>query len=143
MGNEKFSIEIDAARRLLRLRLIGFWSNDDVVAFATAEQLAVAKLAGKTGEHLVLADLSEFKLQSQEVVKSCQSFIASARLSSKRLALVGGEGLAWIQIKRVMVRDRMQAFMNIADAEEWLFSNSECDTPKLARSFGTPSRAGF
>ena len=115
-----YRIEVDARRHLLRLTLEGFWDADTVRAFARDEQAAVARLRCARGEHLVLADLSGFTIQSQEVVAMCKAFIDNATNASKRLALVAGDGLARIQYKRVMGRAQMQMFTTIAEAEAWL-----------------------
>jgi hypothetical protein len=118
-----YRIEVDAGRNLVRLTLNGFWQIETVRAFATDEQAAVASLSCGKGEHLVLADLSHFTIQSQEVVSMCKAFIDGATNTAKRLALVAGPGLARIQYKRVMGRDHMQLFQTVAKAEAWLFQD--------------------
>lgn len=115
-----YTFEPDRARGLLRIALSGFWSAETARDFAVDQQAAVASLGCANGEHVVLVDLSEFKIQSQEVVKLCKAFIEGANNSSRRLALVGGEGLARIQSKRVLGRDEMRMFDSVRDAERWL-----------------------
>lgn len=116
-----YTIDVDAKRNFLRLTLEGFWTIDTVRAFARDEQAAAARLSCAPGDHLVLADLSHFKIQSQEVVAMCKAFIDGATNASRRLALVAGPGLARIQYKRVMGREAMRMFPTVADAEAWLF----------------------
>jgi hypothetical protein len=118
-----YTIDVDPGRRLLLLTLEGFWEMETVRAFARDQQAAVARLGCAPGEHLVLADLSRFKIQSQEVVAMCKAFIDGATNSSRRLALVAGAGLARIQYKRVMGRDAMRMFPTIAEAQDWLFED--------------------
>jgi hypothetical protein len=129
MALGSYTIEIDAVRKLLRLQLIGFWTPEIAAAFVEAQQAAVRRISFQPHQHLVLADLSAFNLQSQVVVGICRDLIAKAPLPSKRLAIVGGEGLARIQIKRILVRDRMEVFSNVSSAEDWLF---RVETDRLA-----------
>lgn len=60
----KYTIQVDAARRIVSVALIGFWDQLDVQAFAIDQQAAVRSLQCRPGTHLVIADLSDFKLQS-------------------------------------------------------------------------------
>ncbi len=115
-----YTFEPDRPRGLLRIALSGFWSAETARDFAVDQQAAVAALGCANGQHVVLVDLSAFKIQSQEVVKLCKAFIEGATNSSRRLALVGGEGLARIQSKRVLGRDEMRIFDSVRDAERWL-----------------------
>lgn len=115
-----YIITVDAPRKLVRLQLIGFWTAEMAAAFAAEQQAAVRRICSRPNQHLVLADLREFNLQSQVVVDICRDLIAHASLPSKRLAIVGGEGLARIQIKRILVRDRMEVFASPTEAEAWL-----------------------
>jgi hypothetical protein len=141
-----YTIEVDTRRHLLRLTLEGFWQMDTVRAFAADEQAAAARLTCGAGEHLVLADLSGFTIQSQEVVAMCKAFINGATNSSKRLALVAGPGLARIQYKRVMGRDHMRMFQTIAEAEAWLLEGAAAapaETTAPASRQGGKSEAVF
>jgi hypothetical protein len=118
----EYRIETDAGRKLVRVKLIGFWDEAVANAFAVDEQAAVRTVARHSGEHLTLADLGEFNLQSQVVVKICQNLIEHAELKSRKLAVVSGDGLARIQIKRILLRDTMRVFSSVPEAEEWLFA---------------------
>jgi len=126
-----YTIALDHAHGLLRLKLSGFWTADTVRAFAADQQAAVAKLGCANGNHIVLVDLSGFVIQTQEVVAMCKAFIDGAANPSRRLALVRGEGLARIQSKRVLGRPDMAIFGSIAEAEHWLFSPDD-----RVRSYG-------
>lgn len=123
---ECFQIRSDVARSLLRISMTGFWSERDVFDFIAAEQAAAAALPCKKGEHLVLADLSDLKIQSQATVALFQDFIRTPTLRSRKLAMVGGKGIAWMQIRRMMVRESIAAFADINSAEFWLFANDNC-----------------
>ncbi|WP_298810436.1 hypothetical protein [uncultured Sphingomonas sp.] len=56
------------------------------------------------------------------VVEDCARFISSAAIKAQRLALVLGPGLAWMQAKRMIVRERVAAFDDPVKASAWLLS---------------------
>jgi hypothetical protein len=128
-----YTFELDRPRGLLRIALSGFWSAETARVFAVDQQAAVAALGCARGAHIVLTDLSELKIQTQEVVNICKAFIDGAGNSSRRLALVGGEGLARIQSKRVLGRDNMKVFNSVREAEEWLLAPTTVTDRPLRR----------
>lgn len=132
MDGGSYRIGVDAANKLISLELIGFWSAATAAAFARDQQAAVRRICTRPHQHLVLADLSDFALQPQVVVGICREMIADARLPSRRLAVVGGEGLARIQIKRILVRDRMEVFSDRESATAWLLAGESVDARRSA-----------
>jgi hypothetical protein len=127
-----YTIEPDHENCLLHLRLQGFWTAEIARSFAIAQQEAAGALACPPGAHLSLADLTEFKIQSQETVAICAKLIASAGNRSRRLAIVAGTGLARIQIKRVLLRDEMQVFDDVSSARRWLLDARWSASAKVA-----------
>lgn len=125
MATSRFNITSDPIQSMLRIRMTGVWTRGDVLDFVVEEELAAARLPCQPGEHLVLADLSDFNLQTPPVVGLFQEFIRNPALRSKRLALVGGAGMAWIQIQKMMVRDGIAAFDRVETAERWLISGDD------------------
>jgi hypothetical protein len=123
MEDGSYTIEADATNRLLTLSLVGFWSAEVAEAFARDQQIAARRLSVRPHQHLTLADLSRFSLQPQVVVGICRALIADAALPSRKLAVVAGEGLARIQIKRILVRERMEVFSDRASAMAWLLAD--------------------
>lgn len=119
---QTFRIDVEQKNALVALRLIGFWKTADVAEFGKAQQTAVHDLGCAPGTHLVLADLSDFKLQSQEVVDAFTTLIATASIKARRLALVLGAGLAWMQAKRMVVRDKIAGFTDAKAARRWLLT---------------------
>ena len=130
MQDARYEIDCDIGTKLVRAKLIGFWDVETAKAFAVDQQAAVRRVCFAPDQHLVLADLSEFNLQSQAVVVVCQDLITKAPFRSRRLAVVAGDGLARIQIKRILLRDRMQAFSTTEEAMAWLLA----DDADLGRS---------
>lgn len=115
-----YDIGIQNHNNLVTIRMTGFWSVGTVQDFAHDMRAAVGSLDCMPGDHLVLVDLSQFKIQAQAVIAAFQSFILTADPAARRIAFVRGEGLAHIQSKRVMVRDPMAMFDTRIDAMDWL-----------------------
>ncbi|RYY10607.1 MAG: hypothetical protein EON55_15975 [Alphaproteobacteria bacterium] len=122
MANAVYTIEADPSRKLLRLTLAGFWSASEAVAFAREQQAAVKKLGPPYGTHLTLADVRNFAVQTQEVTAVIRDLVLHATATSKRIALVGGEGLARIQFTRITQRQDVRRFATMEDADFWLFT---------------------
>ncbi|WP_375382507.1 hypothetical protein [uncultured Sphingomonas sp.] len=132
MEDGSYTIEVDVPNRLLLLELVGFWSADTALAFGRDVHAATRRIGVRPHQHLTLADLSRFSLQPQVVVGICRALIVDARLPSRRLAVVAGEGLARIQIKRVLVRDRMEVFSDRSSAMNWLLTDETAAVRRMA-----------
>ncbi|HEY0314867.1 MAG TPA: hypothetical protein VGC28_01220 [Sphingomonas sp.] len=122
-----FELQTDFAKAIVRMKLTGFWTIDTVKAFMVAEQDAASKVVQACGRHSVLADLMDFKIQAQESVALLQGLIGDSRYKAVRLAIVAGEGLARIQIKRIMIRPGMRVFDSVEAAEHWLVDDTAED----------------
>ena len=118
-----YSIVSDKPRRLLTLELTGFWDIDEANAFARDQQRAVRAFGPPFGTHLTLADVSGWPIQSQSVSAIIRDLVVNAGATSKRIALVGGDGLVRMQLKRVVERDGMRMFSSCREAEAWLVSD--------------------
>jgi len=70
-----FTIAAHPRRKLLRVTLQGFFTVEEVGAFARAAQEAVAGMGCRTGDWVHICDISEMKLQSQEVAEAFTRFI--------------------------------------------------------------------
>jgi hypothetical protein len=117
-----YTIDSDPPHRLLRLVLSGFWTEEEARAFARDQQAAVRRLGPPFGTHLTLADLRSFALQTHEVSEVIRQLVINAAATSKRIAMVGGEGLARMQFKRITARDDARMFDTVEEAEAWLLS---------------------
>jgi hypothetical protein len=116
----KFSISVDPATAFVRIKLSGFFTLDDVSAFA-AEQLATyAILAADKGRHRTLCDVSDCKIQLQDVVEAFRQLLTNQDLMSARMAFVTGSSPAKMQIRRLITRDSCRFFETAAEAEQWL-----------------------
>ena len=115
-----FNLTVDRDRGLLRLQLSGFWSATDFARFKKRIVGAVTDLGTGPGQHMILVDLREATLQTQELISNAQDFIANAENKARRIALVAASALARMQTKRLVVRPGVVLFETIEEAERWL-----------------------
>lgn len=93
-----YSFDSRPELQLVRARLWGFWSLEDVEHYARDLPAAVAAaMAGPTG-HLSLVDLLELLPQSQAVVARLQAVVFSTPVPARRLAVACGSSLLLRQI---------------------------------------------
>ena len=117
---EKYAITIDPLSAFVRIKLGGFFALSDVQEFAAALARAYARLASGRGHHLTLCDVSECKIQPQEVVEAFRGLLTDRSLMSERLAFVTGGSPAKMQIRRLIARDTCRFFEQADAAERWL-----------------------
>jgi hypothetical protein len=118
-----FTIETDPARSLVRVRMAGFMSPDEVEDFSRAEQAAVAEMGLGSGEFLLLVDTVGAVIQSQETVAAFAGIVADSPLKARRIAVVRANTLTRMQTQRIlMVREDTAIFSTLAEAEAWLFA---------------------
>lgn len=122
-----YSITVDTANKLLRVKLSGFLKPDEVKAFGNEVQVTVARLGYRSGEHSMLVDTCECSLQAQDVVAAFQRVISNAPIKSRRIAVVTGSSLSRMQTRRILVRDQAAMFDSAADAEHWLLTGDESE----------------
>lgn len=118
-----FEISVDRAAGLVRLKVGGLFSLDDVHDFAVAQREAYSRLGRAKGSHRTLCDVSECKIQLQQVVEAFRSLLTDRTLMSERMAFVTGNSPAKMQIRRLISRETCQFFDNAADAERWLLAD--------------------
>lgn len=114
--------EVDHARNLVRLTLAGFFDESSLQTFAAARTTAFAKLRCAPNSHLVLVDIRDMKIQSQEVVARFGELLSDRRFFARRLAFVVGSTLARLQLLRALKSRQAQTFTSSKDAEAWLFA---------------------
>lgn len=119
----KFTIFVDAAAGLVKLKVGGLFSPDDVKSFAAAQRAAYSKLGEVKGRHRTLCDISECKIQFYQVVEAFRALLNDPALMSARMAVVTGSSPAKMQIRRLIDRDTCRFFDNARDAERWLLAD--------------------
>ena len=116
-----FEISIEPRCGLMRVKLGGFFAVADVEALEFEKRAALVRLGMPANQHLTLVDVSECKLQPQDVFGAFQSAIADPRYMSRRIAFVTGSSLARMQVRRMLKRDDAAFFETVEQAETWLF----------------------
>jgi hypothetical protein len=122
-----FSFDVDVARDLLRVRMAGFFTAQDMLEFQRARIAAHAKLACGPNQHVTLADLREFKIQTQEIVETFRKLLSDPRLAGRRFAFVMGPTLARSQLVRAAGNRDVRFFLDTITGEHWLFHGEDID----------------
>ena len=89
------------------------------------EQAAAANMGCSAGDHVILVDTTELKLQSQEIFSACQQFIDSAPRKARKIALVVGQSVSRMQARRLMSSKRLGTFGSTAEAMDWLLERGQ------------------
>jgi hypothetical protein len=102
----------------------GVLSIQEAHACAAAKERAVVSLGIPYDDHSTLLDIRDLRLQPQEIFAIFTNFVATTKYKSRRIAIVGGEGTARMQFRRVAertpLRDDMRFFTSVEDARQWL-----------------------
>ena len=122
MSFASYSIDLDLPRDLVRIRMSGFFSVEDISRFQK-ELKAAHALLGCRGRPLTINDISGMAIQTQEVTARWGAFLANPAHRSRRLAFVVASTLARAQLKRAIGNRDARMFRNAAEAEEWLFAD--------------------
>jgi hypothetical protein len=76
---------------------------------------------------MTLVDVRGLRLQPQEIYAIYTNFVATTKHKSRKVAIVGGEGTARMQFRRVAerapLRDDMRLFTVMAEARDWLVAD--------------------
>ena len=119
-----FEIETSQADRIISVRMIGSFTMEEARACAAAKEEAVQGLGPPFDAHSSLVDVRDLRIQTQDIFAIFTSFVANTRHKSRRIAIVGGEGTARMQFRRVAerepLRDNMRFFTAVGEAREWL-----------------------
>lgn len=125
MTPASYTIELDPARELVRVRMAGFFAPEDVARFQAELQRVHRRLdCGAKGGPLTINDISGMAIQSQDVVARWGAFLADPAHRSRRLAFVVASTLARMQLQRVIGGRDAQLFTDAAEAERWLFADA-------------------
>lgn len=119
-----FEIETSRADRIINLRMHGGFSLEDAHACAAAKEAAVGDLGPPFDDHATLLDIRDLRIQPQEIFAVFTGFVANTRHKSRKIAILGGEGSARMQFRRVAerdpLRDDMRYFTDRDQAVGWL-----------------------
>lgn len=115
-----FSVEADRARALIRVRMWGFFSVDDVLRYRRAIERISPTLGCPPSAQLMLNDVSDLVIQSQDVVAAFREASIDPRHSVRPVAFVVSSVLGRMQVARVMEGRNAQIFATAQEAESWL-----------------------
>ena len=123
-----FEVETNHSERMIFLRLEGVLSIEEAHACAAAKEAAVESLGPPYDNHSTLLDIRDLRLQPQEIFAIFTNFVATTRYKSRKIAIVGGEGTARMQFRRVAerapLRDDMRFFTDAGEARSWLLGDA-------------------
>jgi len=122
----RFQIAIDLPRRILKLRVWGFWTLDEAQAYWDDFQEKARPLLGKPW--YVLADVADFPPQKGEVNELVEKTMVLARKHGMVRAanLVTSSALAKMQISRLSTDTGLPSFSffsSEAEAVDWLLQS--------------------
>lgn len=129
-----FKIDIDSQRRLVSITLAGLMDDAEARRYLDELQSRFVRTIGNRS-YVLLVDTRQFSLQLQSVVALIAERIAIFPKAT-RIALVNGESLMRMQLKRLIVRDSARYFDTIEDALPWLLHQwPDCSVvDRLARA---------
>ena len=121
-----FEIETNRADRLILLRMGGVFTIETARECAAAKEAAVESLGPPYDAHSTLLDIRDFRVQSQDVFTVFTNFVGMTKHKSRKIAILGGEGTARMQFRRVAerepLREDMRFFTDVREARHWLGS---------------------
>lgn len=118
-------IDIDIENNLLRVELEGFWTSSDFDIYISDELEAITQLRCPPGKHLMLCDLTNLNVVSQDLVENVVIELNSTGPEDPEwIAIVCKSALLKLQFQRLLTRPRAMIFHDAIDAEHWLLSRS-------------------
>lgn len=120
-----FTIESDPARGLLTVRMWGFYMLEDVTRYHAAIGRASGALAQAPSDQVMLNDISDMNIQSQEIVAAFQRVMGDARYAGRRVGFVATSSLARAQLSRIIGGRTARIFATPAEALDWLFDPAQ------------------
>jgi hypothetical protein len=116
-----FEITTDPQRHLVRIKLSGMMSVEDVSELYRQEHAAIRAMGCPVGQHLLLIDSTQNGLQTQSVIDAFKGQI-SRPTRARRIAVVTGQSLSRMQARRLLTDQPGMIFATETEAEAWLFA---------------------
>ena len=125
-----FSFDVDPARDLVRIKMAGFFTPDDIRDFLAARREAHRALRCGPNQHLTINDLRDMKIQPQQSVDEFRALLADPEFHSRRLAFVIDRTLARSQLERAIAGRNARCFDHPVPAEAWLLDEREAQAAR-------------
>ena len=120
MAEGKYLIDAEAGERLLRMKLIGLWTVDDLRSFDDARTSRLRALGWSSGSFVSLLDLRQHGVQSQAVTAQARANFQEKPIVPRRHAIVIASALNRLQAKRLAAPVNERLFDDEAGALAWL-----------------------
>ncbi len=118
-----FRVEYEPRANVLRLTVAGFWTPEDVSAFARAVGATTQQARAIRDDFDVIVDSLEFPVQANDVADLLTNvMVGGATSTSGRFAVVVGSQLNKMQAERTLVHPRLHVFLSLEEAQAWLDS---------------------
>ena len=119
-----YEYETNHEDRIITLRMGGVMSIEEAHACAAAKEAEVERLGPPYDAHSTLVDIRDLRVQPQEILAIFTNFVAATKHKSRRIAIVGGEGTARMQFRRIAERAPLRAgmrfFTDPREALDWI-----------------------
>lgn len=127
-----FEISLDDTMGIVRTGALTFQSAAEVDHYVGVLAKFLETARHRYGRALVLADLCEAPVRSQEAVDRLRSYNQSLYRKHERVALLVESSLLKLQLRRNLVPDLQNIFMSRNAAETWLQAGAYDPRPALA-----------
>jgi hypothetical protein len=117
-----YSVNPERENNLLVVTLYGFFSVEDIALLRADLLRGIESLGCRPGQHLALHDIRDCKIQSQEVVNALRAMSDEKHVVARRLAIVAGNSLMRMQLKRILVGRDCRIFEDLGWARHWLLA---------------------
>jgi hypothetical protein len=123
-----FELEFDQQEGLLKRRLWGFWSVDDVNNYVAQLDALIARIRIQNPNFQTLSDSAELAPQSAEVrAAMAESMKRICTANPGRVAIVVGSMINKLQVDSIYPYPNVRAFRDEESAREWL----DQDRPRM------------
>ena len=114
-----YVIASDKSRNLVRIKMAGFYGQQDVQDFAAAYRDALTGL--QAPGHLTITDITDMPIQAQDIIATFATAFAPPEVRSRRIAFICSSSLSRLQAQRLFGRDGVRFFECGDEAEAWIF----------------------
>lgn len=118
------TVRVDLVRKLVEVKLVGFFAADQVAPVAVAVRDAIRSLGKAAGQHSTLYDVSEADISPGSTIAAIAAAFADPAFDAvraRRVAFVSPSALARMQIQRLRSgREDIAIFAAREAAIAWL-----------------------
>ena len=119
-----FTVEAEPSRKLLRIALRGFWTEETIERYDRALRDAAGTMAAvgcPLAEILCLVDARDLSTQTQQLIADYRTRFSASERQPKRIATVTSSALMKLQAQRLAFPNQ-RIFDNEQEAVDWLLT---------------------